>query len=288
MGRFLSSIGYLNNQHAHAWDFVDAPLAYQAFFGGQHRTDGLQLKWVAPTETYVELTGELGRGNAFPGTDRQGNGFGSASLGARVGGDLGDAASWRVGYSFLHAKSQDRAYEDEDSAGTAVINAFSGDSDTHVVDAVFKWAPAGNRLTTSFKLQGEYFSRREQGDLTYDVDGASLGTATGAYRSRPSGGYVQGVYQFARVWRVGLRHDRLSSGTPEIGLVADGTLTAADFPLLAAYTPRRTSAMVDYSLTEFSRLRLQFAQDRAQPGTSDRQVFVQYVMSLGAHAAHGY
>jgi hypothetical protein len=26
-GRFLSSIGYLNSQHAHAWDFVDAPLA---------------------------------------------------------------------------------------------------------------------------------------------------------------------------------------------------------------------------------------------------------------------
>ena len=28
-------IGYLNEQHAHAWDFSDAPLAYKAFFGGQ-------------------------------------------------------------------------------------------------------------------------------------------------------------------------------------------------------------------------------------------------------------
>jgi hypothetical protein len=26
-GRFFSGIGYLNEQHAHAWDFVDAPLA---------------------------------------------------------------------------------------------------------------------------------------------------------------------------------------------------------------------------------------------------------------------
>ena len=33
-GRFLSSVGYLNNQHAHTWDFLDAPLAYQAFLGG--------------------------------------------------------------------------------------------------------------------------------------------------------------------------------------------------------------------------------------------------------------
>ena len=44
--------------------------------------------------------------------------------------------------------------------------------------------------------------------------------------------------------------------------------------------------MVDYSLTEFSRLRLQLANDRAQPGRSDRQVFLQYIMSLGAHGAH--
>ena len=36
-GRFFSSIGYLNPQHAHAWDFVDAPLAYQALLGGQLR-----------------------------------------------------------------------------------------------------------------------------------------------------------------------------------------------------------------------------------------------------------
>ena len=46
--------------------------------------------------------------------------------------------------------------------------------------------------------------------------------------------------------------------------------------------------MVDYSLTEFSRLRLQLASDQAQPGRSDRQLFLQYIMSLGAHAAHSY
>ncbi len=50
-GRFLSSIGYLNDHHAHTWDFVDAPLAYQAFFGGPIKTDGLQLPagWRRPT-----------------------------------------------------------------------------------------------------------------------------------------------------------------------------------------------------------------------------------------------
>jgi len=77
-GRFLSGFGYLNEQHAHAWDFVDAPLAYQAFLGGQYRTDGVQLAWVAPTEHFVQLGVEGGNGASFPGTDRNKNGINSA------------------------------------------------------------------------------------------------------------------------------------------------------------------------------------------------------------------
>jgi hypothetical protein len=286
-GRFLSAIGYLNPQHGHTWDFVDAPLAYQAFFGGQHRTDGLQLKWVAPLDTYVELTAEAGRGNAFPASERNRNGFGSVSLGARVGADWGADASWRAGVSLLHSKADDRRYDDVDSSGADVVNAYTGRTNTAVLDGVFKWAPAGRR-DTGFKLQGEYVWQRESGSLAYDVDGASVGPLEDAYRSRASGGYVLGVYQLSSRWRVGLRHDRLRSGTPAIGLVASGALSAADFPRLERFEPRRTSAMVDYSLTEFSRLRLQVAEDRAQPGPADRQLFLQYVMSIGAHAAHGY
>ena len=69
-GRFLSSIGYLNSQHAHAWDFVDAPLAYQALFGGQYKPDGVQARWLAPTERFFEVGLEAGNGSTFPGSDR--------------------------------------------------------------------------------------------------------------------------------------------------------------------------------------------------------------------------
>ena len=79
-GRFFSGIGYLNEQHAHVWDFVDAPLAYQAFLGGQYAQDGLQAKWVAPTDQFIELGAEAGNGNAFPGTERNHNGAGSVAL----------------------------------------------------------------------------------------------------------------------------------------------------------------------------------------------------------------
>ena len=66
-GRFFSGFGYLNEFHAHAWDFVDQPLVYQAFFGGQRAQDGVQLKWLAPTDLFLELGAESGNGDAFPG-----------------------------------------------------------------------------------------------------------------------------------------------------------------------------------------------------------------------------
>jgi len=65
-GRYLSSIGYLNPIHQHAWDFQDAPLAYKAFLGGRWNDDGVQLRWVAPVDLLVELGAEAGRGRSFP------------------------------------------------------------------------------------------------------------------------------------------------------------------------------------------------------------------------------
>ena len=76
-GSFLSSIGYLNDKHAHTWDFVNQPLAYQAFLGGQFGDDGLQLKWLAPTDFYLQFGAEVGSGLNFPASDRATNGAGA-------------------------------------------------------------------------------------------------------------------------------------------------------------------------------------------------------------------
>jgi hypothetical protein len=45
--------------------------------------------------------------------------------------------------------------------------------------------------------------------------------------------------------------------------------------------------MVDFSNSEISRLRLQWNRDRSRP-EADTQVFLQYLMSLGAHGAHRF
>jgi hypothetical protein len=235
LGRFFSGIGYLNEQHQHAWDFIDAPLAYQAFLGGQYANDGLQVKWVAPIDHFFELGAEVGNGDGFPGSPRDRNGIGSGAVYAHTGGDIGASHSWRAGVSYLRTRAED--------AGQARLG---------IADFVWKYAPNGNARQTNFKLQGEYFRS----------------TADAAVRQ--SGWYLQGIYQFMPRWRVGARYDQLDAGSG------------------SEFTPKRSSVMLDFSPSEFSRLRLQLAQSRTQPEVIDNQVFLQYILSLGAHGAHRY
>lgn len=290
-GRFLSGIGYLNQQHPHSWDFVDAPLIYKAFWGSRLSDDGLQVRWVAPTPVFFELGAEVARGGNFPGSERNKNGSGLGTLFAHVGGDIGDSHAWQAGVSYVRTHARERTWDDVNGAGLTTVNAFAGRSSTWGTDFVWKWAPNGNPTRQNFKLQAEYFQRREEGSLAYDDSAGSnaVGSVSDGFRSRQSGWYAQGVWQFMPQWRVGYRHDALESGSVNLGLVDSGVLSAADFPTLAKYRPRRDSLMADWSPSEFSRIRVQFARDDSRgPGETDNQFFVQYIMSLGAHGAHTF
>jgi hypothetical protein len=290
-GRFFSSVGYQNQIHTHAWDFTDAPLANKAFLANRLSDDGIQVKWVAPTDLYWDVGLEAGRGRSFPaGPDggRNKNGIGSGNLFTHLGGDIGSSTAWQAGLSLLGTSPRNREYGDTDSTGTAVTNSFSGRSRLLVLDGVLKWAPNNNPSSTNFKLQGEYFRRSENGVLAYDTQAASLGTRTGSYRSTQSGWYAQAVYQFIPEWRIGYRYDRLNAGTTSIGLVNAGILTPADFPILGSYSPKRSTLMADWSASEFSRIRLQLARDYSRVGFADNQVFLQYIVSMGAHGAHRF
>ena len=269
-GRFFSSIGYLNDRHAHTWDFVDNPLAYQAFLGNQFGDDGVQVKWLAPTDMFMEFGAEYGRGRiaATAGQDKNGGGFGS--IFGHVGGDVGISNSWRAGLSYLQVSPKDRLSNDIDTAGYYVANNFTGNSKVWLADFVWKWAPNGNSTNTSLKLQGEYLHSTEDGTLNAD-----------RYSASQSGWYAQGIYQFMPRWRTGLRYDRLDSGSVDYGLNTAGLANTN-------YDPQRYTLMLDYSPSEFSRLRLQFARDESRQEATDNQVFIQYQMSLGAHGAHKY
>lgn len=277
-GRFFSNIGYLNPQHAHVWDFVDAPLAYQAMLGNQYGNDGLQLKWVAPIDQYLEFNAEVGRGASFPGSESGKNGNGMYSVGVHTGGDIGASNSWRAGVSVLGTKASGQELLMSDGAGGEFTNAFTGKSRVYVLDGVWKWAPNGNASRTNFKLQGEYMRAERDGSMVVDSAGAAL---PGAYTDATSGWYLQGIYQFMPRWRVGLRTERLDAGTP---FFEGGNELVAN----TGYNPTKNSLLLEYAPSEFSRIRLQYARDRAREGQPDNQIWVQYQMSLGAHGAHGF
>lgn len=286
-GRYRSGIGYLNEQHPHQWDFANAPLMYNALFGEEasYRQDGLQLKWLAPTPIFLEFGSEIGRGANFPGTDSNKNGAGAWALYAHLGDDLGVSNSWRAGVSYLKTTSGDREADFLDVNGLAAQGLFTGDTDTWLADFVWKWAPNGNPKYQNFKFQSEYFVRKDKGELTC-TDEAGVGNAcatpvTGDYDTRQRGWYAQGVFQFTPNWRAGLRYDQLDSGRQNLGVNA-ANLVVED------YRPKRATAMVDYSWSEFSRMRLQYAQDKSMAGITDNQWIVQYIMSLGAHGAHKF
>jgi hypothetical protein len=54
------------------------------------------------------------------------------------------------------------------------------------------------------------------------------------------------------------------------------------------HRPSRWSLMLDWSPSEFSRLRAQYNRDDSRPDATDHQWTLQYIMSLGAHGAHPF
>ena len=269
MGRFFSEIGYLNNRHFHAWDFADQPLAYQAFLGQQYLDDGVQLRWLAPTDFYLEFSAELLRGDRYPAGGAANSGMGARAVSAQTGGDVGFSSSWLLGLSWLGADADGRESGDEDDP-----LVFTGDTDLLMADFVWKWAPNGNWRQQNVTFQAEYLWRNEKGDYSL-----SDGTA-GPWDSDQSGWYLQAVYQPFPRWRFGARYDRLSAGDP-------GSFWL-DTPLFPSGSdPSRYSLMADWSNSEFSRLRFQYNYDRAGAET-DNQFGLQYIFSIGAHGAHSF
>jgi len=268
-GKFLSAIGHHNERHSHTWDFIDAPLVYEAMLGGALSDPGLQISWIAPTDLYVELGGEVFRGDDYPAAGAANDGFGSATLFAKLSGDVGDSNTWKTGFSYLRAESDGR----ESAVGNNSTVSFDGSTDLFIADFVWKWAPLGNFRERNFTFQAEYMHRRERGPLT-------SGASAGRYRSDQDGFYVQGIYQFMPRWRVGLRYGELWSnnrvtGLPPSPLDRDGS------------SPRRISAMADFSNSEFSRFRLQYSYASGGLG-DDSLIYLQYIVSIGSHGAHAF
>jgi hypothetical protein len=289
-GRFYSDIGYLNRIHTHAWDFRDEPLVYRAFLGKQYRDDGVQLNWTAPSDLYINVGAETLAGKEFP-AGKSESVFGDVqSLFIDVGGDVGSSHAWQAGLSALKADVHDREGGHGHGDGDGGGSSFSGDSDLYIADLVWKWAPNGNPRERNFIFQTELFYRDEDGPVDFREDG---NRARLDYDGEQKGLYAQGIYQFMPQWRIGARYDWLDADN-DLRITDLGGFTDPDEVIEESgfddegHNPERYSIMLDWSPSEFSRLRAQYNRDESRPDDTDHQWSLQYIMSLGAHGAHEF
>jgi len=259
-GRFLSGIGYINERHAHDWSFSDAPLPYRAFLNSQYGDDGVQVRWLAPTDQFLEFGAEIFRGDAYPAAGASHTGQGTVTAFVHTGNDINDSSSYLAAASYLHTRADDRGAEG---------HTFNGTDDLGILSFVYKWAPGGNPVVRNLTLSSELFYGHEGGFF----DGS-------AFSQDRFGWYAQGVYQFMPLWSVGLRYAALGSSNP-------GPALAGSLLDDLGHAPRAATALIEYDTSEFGRLRLQYTHDEADLKPNDMILF-QYTVIYGPHGAHRY
>ena len=290
-GRFYSNIGYLNTIHDHYHDFADRPLVYDAILGGHLADTGIQTRWVAPTPIYLMLGAELLAGSGFPGGESSENNQGLSAF-AKTGGDIGDSSSWQFGLSYYQSDFDVReagAHAHGGEEEEADNELLDGEVEVTGIDFVYKWAPQGNSRDRHFKLQAEYFFKKEEG-LAELIEGEN--SAEALLDGEQQGFYVQAVYQFVPMWRVGLRYDYLNADNDLSDFESNG-IDAEEFleesSLVTIDNPQRYSIMFDYSPSHFSRIRMQYSRfDNGFDEETNDIFMLQYLMSLGSHGTHAF
>lgn len=276
-GRMLPVFGYLNEKHLHQDFFVERPLAYQAFLGGHLVDDGVEVSVILPTDLYAEVGAGVFRGNGYPATSDDGISLYKAH--ARVGGDISDETSWRLGAHYMHTDPEGReagAGHDHGGGGHADELEFTGDSDLYALEAKLEWAPKGNSTQQKLELRGEYFIRQEDGNYDDGVD-------TPAFDGTAHGFYTQAAYKFHPNWWVGARYDHLF---PEDDIDEDLHETAVD---AEGHEPKASTVSLQYAPSEFSRVRASYSNaDLSAEEDTDHRFFLNFQVSLGAHGAHKY
>lgn len=269
-GRFASQVGYLNQQHPHADDFVERPLLYRSLLGGHWNDDGLRLNWTAPTPFYLMVGAEAFRGKRLveeaAGPARR---MGVTTFVVKTGADLNRSHSWQLGLSHLRNTREALVEEHEEGAEEAAHAhghgaAFSG-RHTSMVDFTWKWAPGGNNRDQQVRVGLELARISGLGAAFASTDKHQASALSVVWRFRPE-------------WEVGARWDRLRVRMAHDGEVHGGQLS--EQALMLAWKPSHLQS-----------LRLQVTSQRNAvefENPARRAWQLQYVLAFGAHGAHAF
>ncbi|MDR3377082.1 MAG: hypothetical protein P4M10_00230 [Verrucomicrobiae bacterium] len=274
-GRFFGEFGRLSYIHDHELPFVNRPLVLDDYIGGESRSDGAQLNWLAPVDHYISLTG--GMGDSFGGDDPNPNNPGAyrSFYGLNFWGrastyfDLAPAWQLETGVSGLwNPRTEDRGgallQPDGVTTLTEKQRRLAG------VDFKLSYVPLRDNQFNSFTWGTEILFS----DNNYLVDPNGMANSGDEYRSDVNawGMYSYVAYRWSRRWSAGFLFDYLQS--PQNN--NDETF---------AYSP-----FVTFAISHWNQLRLQYTHtdhDAASGLQSDDAIYLQWAWIIGAHS-HGW
>ena len=180
-GKFRSAFGRINEKHHHAWNFDEQPIIYKALFGPDGISDpGMQLQWVAPTDTYMMagVEGLQGTNDRSFGDTEKNNlyvGYLKTSI------DIGESFSVLGGVSYAHGKTDQNK-----------------NSDIYGIDFTLR-----DQLASYSALiwQSEYLERHKDKD-------------------KQAGFYSELVYQYNNNYSGGVRYEKITKNDTDLSAYA--------------------------------------------------------------------
>jgi hypothetical protein len=283
VGKFRSSFGRLNAQHPHAWDFANQPLVYKVFLGDDGlKEKGVQLNWLAPTPFYLLFGVEVLQGENEQSFGTEGFKVENVEVGdtkkpnlylgfVKTSFDLGNL-SVLTGLSFATGHSRvNHLYADHP-------HAFAGKTKLYGFDLTAKYMIDSYRYIS---FQGEYLYRDQRG-TKYEYDDNTGDLETDELKKKQGSFYTQLVFKFDRRWRAGVQYNLINKNDVK----RNGVKVNLPDNLPTYY------AMLEYSPTEFSRIRFQVGQNRAFFHEGKRKTVNEFILqfnfAIGAHGAHPF
>jgi hypothetical protein len=274
-GRFFGEFGRLAYIHDHELPFVNRPLVLDQYIGGESRSDGAQVNWLAPVSHYISLT--AGVGDSFGGDSPNPNNPGTyrAFDGLNFWGrlstyfDLTPDWQFETGISgLINPKTEDRGGALLQPNGISTLT--EKERRLAGVDIKLSYVPLQNNQFQSFTWGTEVL----YSDNRYlsDPDGIPNNGDEFNENVGSVGLYSYVSYKWSRQWSAGFLFDWVQSAQNH----NDET---------AAYSP-----FITFALSHWNQLRLQYTHTdhNAVSGLKpDDAVYLQWAWIIGAHS-HGW
>jgi hypothetical protein len=238
------------SKHQHAWHFDEQPIIYKALFGPDGISDpGVQVQWVAPTDTYImagleAMQGTNDRSFGYPESNNLYVGYVKSSI------DVGDDLSILGGVSLAHGRNYD--------------NNASNPTNVFGIDLTMR-EQLGSY--SSLIWQSEFLQRNKD-----------LGTKT----DKQAGLYSELIYQYNNNYSGGFRYDAITKNDTDLSTYAGVDTSNLDkYTAMLEYKPFPMSRLrLSYS---YDRTKV-IAGERKDIN----EVMLTLNIAAGAHGAHDY